>query len=183
MSLARACLQVKPCKRYFHVCFLGVYCHQYGYYIEDHCPVLINTVMPPMIRSQNPSGSATVDVQIPHHGGQVFDRCTFIIRQFQPKDTPQVHALMLEGLVYGSFWILFGPDNVHRLGGAALCVPSAAPFFYSRWSITNFFLEVCAIALKADLADITAAYKLSLQLSAKVKSAWVNPPRYKTLKP
>ncbi|KAJ7893360.1 hypothetical protein B0H14DRAFT_2559770 [Mycena olivaceomarginata] len=104
---------------------------------------------------------------------KVFDRCTFIIRQFQPRDTPQVHALMLEGLVYGSFWILFGPDNVHRLGGAALCVPSAAPFFYSRWSITNFFLEVCAIALKADLADITAAYKLSLQLSAKVKSAWL----------
>jgi hypothetical protein len=32
---------------------------------------------------------------------KAFDRCTFIIRQFQPTDTPQVHALMSEGLVHG----------------------------------------------------------------------------------
>ncbi|KAJ7328040.1 acyl-CoA N-acyltransferase [Mycena albidolilacea] len=58
-------------------------------------------------------------------------------------------------------WMLSGANNLSRAGGITICVSSAALFFYVRWSIKNFFLEVCAIALKADLADITAAYKLS----------------------
>jgi hypothetical protein len=49
----------------------------------------------------------------PTMADKVFDRCTFIIRQFQPKDTPQVHALMLEGLVYGSEWTIIPPLALH----------------------------------------------------------------------
>ncbi|KAJ7835099.1 acyl-CoA N-acyltransferase [Mycena olivaceomarginata] len=125
---------------------------------------------------------------------KAFDRCTFIIRQFQPKDTPQVHALMSEGLVHGAdspcnvalrrnvgsriacicytlfalgVWMLSGASSLSRAGGIAICISSAALFFYARWSIKNFFLEVCAIALKADLADITAAYKLSPHIYPK----------------
>ncbi|KAF7342368.1 N-acetyltransferase domain-containing protein [Mycena venus] len=61
-------------------------------------------------------------------------------------------------------WYLGGHGNLSRLSGAALCITSAALFVYRRLSITNFFLDVCAIALKADLADIASAYKVSLPI-------------------
>jgi GNAT superfamily N-acetyltransferase len=63
--------------------------------------------------------------------------------------------------------MLSGASSLSRAGGIAICISSAALFFYAHWSIKNFFLEVCAIALKADLADITAAYKLSPHIYPK----------------
>ncbi|KAF8209140.1 hypothetical protein K438DRAFT_1754187 [Mycena galopus ATCC 62051] len=97
----------------------------------------------------------SMDASKPSH------RFTFTVRQFEPKDTAQVHALLAEGLLHGRLWCLCRGSSLSRPSGAALCACSTALFFYVRWSIPNFFAEVCAAALKTDLADIAAAYKLS----------------------
>ncbi|KAJ7479471.1 acyl-CoA N-acyltransferase [Mycena latifolia] len=109
-----------------------------------------------------------------------------IIREFQPKDTAQVYALLVDGFVHGqesppstalrrnltsplafgtyavfSFGLagLCRAELAFQLGGAALCVFAAALFFYVRRSITNAFLDYCAVARKTDMADIPAHYQ------------------------
>ncbi|KAJ7868687.1 acyl-CoA N-acyltransferase [Mycena leptocephala] len=110
----------------------------------------------------------------------------FIVRRFQPKDAPQVHALLVEGLVYGpdsprntalrrnlnsgvscatyaGFVLGLGcicscRSSFFQLVGIALCIVSLALFLFVRRSITNMFLDVCATARTTDLADIAAFY-------------------------
>ncbi|KAJ7899271.1 acyl-CoA N-acyltransferase [Mycena olivaceomarginata] len=114
---------------------------------------------------------------------------TIIVRQFQPRDEPQVHALLIEGLVYGSdsprnaalrqsltsrislvvytgfavgigcFW---SSHVILRACGVLLCLFAAALLGYYQRSITKMFVDYCANARKADMADIMDSYELSL---------------------
>ncbi|KAJ7628027.1 hypothetical protein DFH06DRAFT_1338852 [Mycena polygramma] len=114
----------------------------------------------------------------------------FVVRPFRPADTPQIHALLLEGLLYGPdspctialhrnlntrisyltyaglslgiLAILISRSSVTRLTGVLLCAISLALFFSIRRSITNMFLDVCATARGTDLADIAAFYGVPL---------------------
>ncbi|KAJ7747805.1 acyl-CoA N-acyltransferase [Mycena metata] len=113
----------------------------------------------------------------------------FIVRPFQPSDTPNIHALLVECLVsapdsvrnaaLGRSFISFARytacglgllllprwdlDQFHLpVGGVAICLISMALFLVERRSITATFLSECKTAQNTDLADIAAFYKVSL---------------------
>ncbi|KAJ6452031.1 hypothetical protein C8R47DRAFT_1329565 [Mycena vitilis] len=112
-----------------------------------------------------------------------------IIRQFQPTDAPQVHALLLEGLVYGpgspyhaaqrgylskpvmcfsylAFALGLGSlaqrNIAIRSAGTALSLMATVAFLYARQSITKWFIGYCATARATDMSDIMACYKIPL---------------------
>ncbi|KAJ6546179.1 acyl-CoA N-acyltransferase [Mycena vulgaris] len=134
---------------------------------------------PPMADFTTPSSIVVVPRTT---GGDI------IVRQFQPKDAPQVHALLVEGLVYGpesprntalrrnlsstlscatytgfalGLVCLSSTNYVFRFGGVALSFGAAALFFYVRRSITKMFIEYCATARNTDMADISASYEIT----------------------
>ncbi|KAJ7660398.1 acyl-CoA N-acyltransferase [Mycena polygramma] len=118
-------------------------------------------------------------VIVPRPGGDI------IIRQYQPKDASQVHALLVEGLIYGpesphnvaqqrnltgriscvaylgfvlGLGCLWKRNLAAQVSGAALCLGATALFFYMRHSITQMFVVFCATARKTDMADIPTSY-------------------------
>ncbi|KAJ7359837.1 acyl-CoA N-acyltransferase [Mycena albidolilacea] len=122
-------------------------------------------------------------VVLPRSGGDI------IIRQFHPKDADQVHALLIEGLVYGpesphntaqarnlysrisclayfgcalGLWCLCSRNIVLRISGGALTLGAAALFIYMRRSITKMFVDFCANARATDMADICHSYEVPL---------------------
>ncbi|KAJ6459177.1 hypothetical protein C8R47DRAFT_994759 [Mycena vitilis] len=114
----------------------------------------------------------------------------FVVRLFQPGDTPRIHALIFEGLISGpdspctialrrnlcariscmtyaslslGFLVIYAArSSVTRFTGGLLCAISLAFFFSIRRSITNMFLDVCATACSTDLSDIAASYTVPL---------------------
>ncbi|KAJ6459062.1 acyl-CoA N-acyltransferase, partial [Mycena sanguinolenta] len=111
-----------------------------------------------------------------------------VIRQFQTKDADQVHALLVEGLVYGpesprnvaqrrnllsriSCFAYFGwtvglsscfwsTNHVVRITGGALALCATVLFTYRRCAITKMFLHFCATARATDMADIVRTYEV-----------------------
>ncbi|KAJ7794930.1 hypothetical protein B0H14DRAFT_2532659 [Mycena olivaceomarginata] len=124
-------------------------------------------------------------VVLPRSGGDI------IIRQFHPKDADQVHALLIEGLVYGpesphniaqtrnlssrisclayfgcalGLWCLCSRNIVLRISGGALSLGAAALFIYMRRSITKMFVKFCANARATDMEDICHSYDVPLSV-------------------
>ncbi|KAJ7032904.1 hypothetical protein C8F04DRAFT_639877 [Mycena alexandri] len=113
-------------------------------------------------------------VAVPRPGGDI------IIRQYQPRDAAQVHALLVEGLVYGPLQqnftrsiscltylgVLFGLGCVWqknlalRLAGSVLTLGSAALFAYVRKMTTKMFVDFCAKARETDMKDIMHSYEI-----------------------
>ncbi|KAF7360064.1 hypothetical protein MVEN_00734500 [Mycena venus] len=112
-----------------------------------------------------------------------------VIRQFQPEDAEQIHALFLEGLVYApdsahnvaqhrnlssrvsclaylgfalGLGCLFRNNIAVRVGGGALTLGATALFVHVRRTITKFWVDVCARTRETDLGDITHFYDLPL---------------------
>ncbi|KAJ7668174.1 hypothetical protein B0H17DRAFT_224054 [Mycena rosella] len=111
-----------------------------------------------------------------------------VIRQYRAEDAEQVHAILVEGLVYGAGSprntalrkALYRPvsfaavasliiglvclaqiaDPAPRLLGAALCLGVAATFAVIHLAITQFFLRLCTIARATDMRNIPAAYDI-----------------------
>ncbi|KAJ7739234.1 hypothetical protein DFH07DRAFT_78715 [Mycena maculata] len=127
-----------------------------------------------------------LDVVVPRSEGDI------IIRQFQCRDAAQVHAMLIEGLVYGPesprnvalrrnlsspisclAYTGFGlgaacfmrQNYIFRIGGAALCLAAATLFICVRRSITKMFLDFCASARKTDMANIPKSYEVPLPLN------------------
>ncbi|KAJ7240635.1 acyl-CoA N-acyltransferase [Mycena haematopus] len=113
-----------------------------------------------------------------------------IIRQFQPRDADQIHAMLVEGLVYGpesprnvahrrnfvsrisclaylgsalglGCW-RYSTNPVLRVAGGALVLGATVLFFYKRRAITKLFLHFCANARVTDMADISRSYGVPL---------------------
>ncbi|KAJ7706504.1 hypothetical protein B0H16DRAFT_1746955 [Mycena metata] len=126
-------------------------------------------------------------VAVPRPGGDV------TIRQFQPRDAAQVHALLVEGLVYGPesprnaalqqnltrgiscvsyLGVLLGlscvwqQDLALRLAGSVLALGSAALFTYVRKVTTKLFVDFCAKARETDMADIMHSYEIPVSADA-----------------
>ncbi|KAJ6467817.1 acyl-CoA N-acyltransferase [Mycena sanguinolenta] len=125
---------------------------------------------------------------VPRPGGDI------IIRQFQTKDAEQVHALLVEGLVYGpesprnvALWrnlrsrisclayfgwtvglssCFWSTNHVVRIAGGVLVLCATALFIYRRYSITKLFVHFCAIARATDMADIVRTYEVPVTVSA-----------------
>ncbi|KAJ7155217.1 acyl-CoA N-acyltransferase [Mycena filopes] len=121
-------------------------------------------------------------VTVPRPGGDI------VIRQFQARDAAQVHALLVEGLVWGPesprndalrknltrplscltyFGVLLGlgcltlqRNLALRLGGALLALGSAAFFTHVRRMTTHMFVAFCAKARETDMVDITRSYEI-----------------------
>ncbi|KAJ7263093.1 acyl-CoA N-acyltransferase [Mycena rebaudengoi] len=112
-----------------------------------------------------------------------------LIRQFQPQDAAQIHALLVEGLVYGPespcnatlYAYLFRPiscvayglfilglmlfrQDVYSLKVAACFISLGALALFSsvRYSIIRGYLNVCASAKRTDMADISTTYRVPL---------------------
>jgi len=114
-----------------------------------------------------------------------------VVRQFRPADAPQVHAMLVEGIIYGpesprnialrlsltsrvaclayigfvlGLACLFARDGVLmlRVAGVVLCVGAAVLFGCLRRSITRMFIDFCAKARRTDMADINKTYEVPL---------------------
>ncbi|KAJ7237166.1 hypothetical protein C8J57DRAFT_1529689 [Mycena rebaudengoi] len=109
-----------------------------------------------------------------------------VVRQFQPQDALQLHALLVEAssmavtecpcnaalraflfrpvsfVAYGRLLLglalLTRPNNVLRTAGIALSLGAVALFLYIRCSITRGFLDICTHARETDMADISSTY-------------------------
>ncbi|KAJ6458933.1 acyl-CoA N-acyltransferase [Mycena vitilis] len=124
-------------------------------------------------------------VVVPRASGDI------IIRRFQPRDAAQVHAMLVEGLVYGpesphntaqqrSFTsrvsrvaylgfalgiaCLWRNTLAFRITGAALCLGAVAVFLHMRHSIRKVFNGFCATARETDMADIPTTYDVPISL-------------------
>ncbi|KAJ7142368.1 hypothetical protein C8R44DRAFT_865719 [Mycena epipterygia] len=122
------------------------------------------------------------------------------ILQFRKEDAEQVHALLLEGLVYAAdsprnvalrrylyllasllvltFLLLLVSihPSTHRAGllGALIVLCGAAGCAYIYRSITQFFLHLCTAARATDIADISATYGVPLPGQTQSSGAfWV----------
>ncbi|KAF7360065.1 hypothetical protein MVEN_00734600 [Mycena venus] len=130
-------------------------------------------------------------VAIPVNSGDI------VIRQFQPKDADQVHALLIEGLVYGpesphnvaQHRNLFGRVScvaylgfalglgclcrnniVFRFAGGALTLGATTLFVYMRRMITKMFIHFCARARETDMGDIPHFYDVPLSADSTQSS-------------
>ncbi|KAK7057824.1 hypothetical protein R3P38DRAFT_1187537 [Favolaschia claudopus] len=115
------------------------------------------------------------------------DGVNIVIRKFRPEDAPQLHAMLIEGIIHGpdsprnnahrksltsrvAFISYIGfalglaaclyPTSVFpiRLAGAASSLFSIALFVSLRRSITKLFIAFCAAARNGDMKDIDATY-------------------------
>ncbi|KAJ7620326.1 acyl-CoA N-acyltransferase [Roridomyces roridus] len=118
----------------------------------------------------------------PRAGGDI------IVRQFRPSDAPQVHALLLEGLVYGpesprntalrrsltrpvallaysglllgSATLYLSLNPILRVSGITICTASLALLLYFWHSIHIWFINYCLHARRTDMKDITKTYEI-----------------------
>ncbi|KAF8169966.1 hypothetical protein K438DRAFT_2024527 [Mycena galopus ATCC 62051] len=127
-----------------------------------------------------------------YHPSMIIPRAAgdIVIRQFQPKDAEQVHALLVEGLVHGwdsphkeaqrrnllgrvsclaylgaalgTAGCLYSKNFAIRVGGGALALGAAAVFVYMRQCITGIFVKFCAVARATDMADICRSYEVPI---------------------
>ncbi|KAJ7133992.1 acyl-CoA N-acyltransferase [Mycena crocata] len=120
-------------------------------------------------------------VVVPRSGGEI------TIRLFQPRDGPQVDALLDEGFAhapdspcqaalvrhlssrvayvsYASFAFGFAcicaRFPILRIMGVVLCFAGITLFLCVRRGIMNFFIDYCTEARQTDFGDITASYKI-----------------------
>ncbi|KAJ7240645.1 acyl-CoA N-acyltransferase [Mycena haematopus] len=119
-----------------------------------------------------------------------------IIRQFQPKDADQVHAMLLEGVIYGpesphnvaqrrnflsrisclaylGFTLGLGcylcsTNPAFHAAGGALVIGATALFFLRRHSITKLWVHFCATAQATDMADIPRTYEVPLSADGTI---------------
>ncbi|KAJ7155218.1 acyl-CoA N-acyltransferase [Mycena filopes] len=137
------------------------------------------TRLSPFMDTKQPPPPA---VAVPRLGGDI------IIRQFQSRDAAQVHALLVEGLVWGPesprnaalrrnftrplscltyLGVLLGlgccalqKKTALRVGGALLALGSATFFAHVRRMTTRMFVTVCATARETDMQDIARTYEI-----------------------
>ncbi|KAJ7642248.1 acyl-CoA N-acyltransferase [Roridomyces roridus] len=127
-------------------------------------------------------------IVVPRQGGDI------IVRQFKPSDAPQVHAMLIEGLVYGPesprntalrrsvtslqailAYIAFALGLMTlscsrrdvRIVGGTLCTASLLFLLYLWRAIHNLFVNFCINARNTDMADIAKSYEIPDDIGAE----------------
>ncbi|KAJ7909960.1 hypothetical protein B0H13DRAFT_2329769 [Mycena leptocephala] len=130
-----------------------------------------------------------------------------IIRQFQSEDAPQIHALLVEGFIYGldsprntalrrslsspiscvaylSFLVglsgLCTTNPALRIGETTLALGAIGVFIYLRHSITKMFVDFCASARATDMADMARSYDVPVLLPLLADGRQMRSPDEKT---